>query len=84
LNKYNRGLTERFAVIGPRLLQELQGTIAGRETGFGETVGANGRVGNRFGFELYLSNNIPFSTTVVTSGIPTDGQKFYVDGVTFT
>ena len=84
LNKYNRMGGMKFAAIGPRLLETIKLSAAGRETGFGDEVGMNGSVGKRFGFDLFLSNNIPFSTTVVTSGIPTAGEFFYVDGVKFS
>jgi len=84
LNKYNRVGGTKFAAIGPRLLEQIKLGVSSRETPFGDTVGANGMVGSRFGFDIHLTNNIPFSTTVVTSGILTDGQFFYVDGVKFT
>jgi len=83
LNKFNRMGGGKFAAVGPRLLEQIKLASAGRETMFGEEVGMNGNVGRRFGFDLFLSNNIPFSTTVVTSGIPTAGQSFLVDGVSF-
>jgi len=84
LDKYNRGAQGRFAVVGPRLREILSLAVSGRETMFGDKVGMNGYIGSRFGFDVYFSNNIPFSSTIVTSGIPTDGQTFIVDGVTFT
>lgn len=84
LDKYNRGAQGRFAVVGPRLREVLALAVSGRETMFGDKIGMNGYIGSRFGFDVYFSNNIPFSCTVVTSGIPTDGQTFVVDGVTFT
>jgi len=84
LDKHNRGPQERFATVGPRLREILRLAVSGRETAFGEKVGMNGIIGSRYGFDIYFSNNIPFSTTVVTSGIPTDGEYFVVDGVTFT
>lgn len=84
LDKYNRGQQDRFAIIGPRLREILRQSAAGRETGFGDTVGANGYLGNRFGFELYFSNNVPFSCAITTSSIPVDGETITVDGVVFT
>jgi len=84
LDKYNRGPQQRFATVGPRLRETLRLALSGRETAFGEKVGMNGIIGSRYGFDIYFSNNIPFSTTVVTSGIPTAGDLFYVDGVKFT
>ncbi len=72
------------AVIGPRLMETLKLYVGGRETGFGDTVGANGKVGTRFGFDIYQSNNIPFSATLTTSSIPVDGETITIDGVVFT
>jgi len=65
LDFYSVPQTGRVAVIGPRLLEILRQYVGGRETGFGEMVSANGVIGNRFGFELVLSENLPF-TAVVT------------------
>ena len=83
LDKFNRSLGQRFAIIGPRLKELIKLAAAGRETAWGDMVGANGLVGPRFGFECYLSNNVPFTAVVTNSGIPTAGQYFYVDGVAF-
>lgn len=75
---------EQVAVIGPRLLETLRVSVAGRETGFGDTVGDNGVVANRFGFRLVLSNNVPFTATLTESGQPAGGEYIDVDGVRFT
>ena len=76
----------RFAVLSPRALETLRLSIAGRETGVGDIVGANGKVGNRFGFELYESNNCPFGATFTPSdGInPGDTETVTIAGVIFT
>jgi len=75
---------EQVAVIGPRTLEILRVSVAGRETGFGDTVGDNGVVANRFGFRLVLSNNVPFTATLTESGQPADGEYIDIDGVRFT
>ena len=74
----------RFALIGPRLLETLRVSVAGRETGFGDTVGDNGIISNRFGFGLYLSNNIPFTCVVTSNAVGVAGEYFTIDGVRFT
>ena len=84
LDKGNRGQNERFAIIGPRLREIIKLYVGARETGFGDTVGANGYVGTRFGFDLYFSNNIPFTAVVTSDAIGVAGEYFYVDGVKFT
>lgn len=75
------------AIIGPRLLETLRVSVAGRETGFGDTVGDNGKISNRFGFGLYFSNNIPFSALVTYGGTtnnPTDGDYIKIGDIKFT
>jgi hypothetical protein len=84
LNLYNRGLGNRFAVIGPRLLEQIKLDVSNRETAFGDKVYDNGLVGPRFGFDVYLSNNVPFTATITTSSIPVDGETFTIGGVVFT
>lgn len=84
LSKFNRGLNNRFSVIGPRLLEQLKLDVSGRETAFGDKVYENGYVGPRFGFDVYLTNNIPFTATFTLSGIPADGDTITIDGVVFT
>lgn len=74
----------RVAVIGPRLLEVLRQYVGGRETGFGESVSANGQIGSRFGFDLVLSNNIPFTAVVTISNPPADGGTVTIGGVVFT
>lgn len=77
----------RVAVIGSRLLEQLRLYVAGRETGFGETVSDNGLVAKRFGFDIVVSNNLPF-TSLITYGSstsnPSNTETFSVDGVVFT
>lgn len=74
----------QIAVIGPRLLEILRLSIAGRETGFGDTVGDNGVVGNRFGFQIVKSNNVPFTAVITISNTPVDAGTVTIDGVVFT
>lgn len=78
---------ERVAVIGNRLLETLRLYVGARETGFGETVSDNGMVAKRFGFDIIVSNNLPF-TTVYTYGTttnnPSNAESFTLAGQTFT
>ena len=86
LDALNQAQSPRFAVLGTRALETLRLALAGRETGFGEQVGANGKVGTRFGFDIYYSNNCPFGATwTPDSGTnPANGETVHVDGVLFT
>src|SRR3990167_11266071 len=84
LNSFNRMSMDRFALIGPRMLETLQQYVAGRETSFGDTVGDNGRVAKRFGFDLILTNNLPFTATLDGATIFADTETITINGVTFT
>jgi len=75
------------AVVGPRLMETLKLYVGARETGFGDTVGANGLVAKRFGFDIYQSNNLPFSALITygsTTSNPTDADTVIINSVTFT
>lgn len=74
----------RFACIGPRVLEILRLQVANRETTIGDTVSENGNIGTRFGFELYYSNNVPFSATLTTSAAIANTETVTINGCTFT
>jgi len=84
LNGKKRLGGDRFALVGPRMLETIQNYVGGRETGFGETVSDNGKVANRFGFGLRLSNNLPFTATLDGATIFADTETITINGVTFT
>jgi hypothetical protein len=44
----------------------------------------NGMVGTRFGFELYFSNNVPFTATLTTSAAIANDETVTINGCTFT
>jgi hypothetical protein len=73
---------DRFAVIGPKLREQLRLYLAGRDTNQGDTVGNNGRLMERFGFQLYYSNNLPFTATLGMATNPTDGDTVVINGCT--
>lgn len=84
LNLKKRLAPNRFALIGPRMLETIVQYVAGRETGFGDTVGDNGKVGRRFGFDLIMTNNLPFKASLDGGTIFTDEDTFTINGVVFT
>jgi hypothetical protein len=75
---------EKFACVGPRLIEILRRSVAGRETGFGDSVGDNGLIAKRFGFNIYQSNNIPFTATLTTSAAIGNAETVTINGCTFT
>lgn len=83
LNTENRVNAGRFALIGPRMLEKIQTYVGGRETTFGDTVGDNGKIANRFGFELMLTNNLPFSAVLDMDTILTATDTVTINGVVF-
>ena len=84
LNSKKRLSQDRFALVGPRMLETIQNYVGGRETGFGEVVSDNGKVGRRFGFDLMLSNNLPFTATLDGATIFVDTETITIGGVVFT
>ena len=84
LNGRNRMSNNRFTMVGPRMLETIKNYVGARETGFGEMVSDNGVVGNRFGFRLVLSNNLPFTATLDGATIFVDTETITINGVTFT
>lgn len=75
---------QRFALIGPHMLETLRLYIGGRDTDYADAVGRNGMVMERFGFKIYYSNNVAFSATWTPANNPTDGDTVSIAGVTFT
>ncbi len=75
---------KRFAMIGPRLLETLRLYIGGKDTSMADLIGENGKVSERFGFELYYSNNLAFTATWTPADQPSDGDTVSIAGVTFT
>src|SRR3990167_9671385 len=84
LNSKKRLSQDRFALVGPRMVETIQNYVGGRETGFGEVVSDNGKVGRRFGFDLMLSNNLPFTATLDGATIFVDTETITIGGVVFT
>lgn len=77
-------MQDRFAVIGSRTLETLRLYIGGKDTAAADVIGNNGLVTSRFGFDLYYSNNTPFSATWTPANQPSDGDTVTIAGVVFT
>ena len=73
----------RFALCGPRTLEQLRLYLAGKDTPMADIVGRNGLVTERFGFEIYYSNNVPYSATLGMATNPTADDTVTISGVTF-
>lgn len=75
---------DRFAVISPSVLEQLQLYTGGKDTAFGDVVEANGLVGARFGFEIYVSQNLTYTAVWTPADQPADGDTITINGVTIT
>lgn len=75
---------QRFAVISPSVLEIIRQYLAGKDTQFGEEVGMNGKVGSRFGFEIYLSNNLTYTANWTPANNPSNNDTITIAGITFT
>uniref|UniRef100_A0A6H1ZKP9 Putative coat protein n=1 Tax=viral metagenome TaxID=1070528 RepID=A0A6H1ZKP9_9ZZZZ len=84
LNLQNVDQAGRFMVIGPSQLQLLQDLLSSKNTVFGDKVGATGAVGARFGFDVYVSNNLTFTARWTPANNPTDADTITIAGVTIT
>ena len=74
----------RVAVVGPHTVGILRETKAGRETGLGDSVLANGIIGPWQGWTVVQNNNLPWTATLTIATQPTDGDTVTIAGVTFT
>ena len=74
----------RFSMIGPRTLEILRLYIGGKDTDYADAVSRNGLVMNRFGFDIYYSNNCAFTATWTPANQPTAADTVSIAGVTFT
>jgi len=75
---------DRFAVISPSVLEVIRQYLAGKDTEFGEKVGANGYVGTRFGFDIHVSNNLSYTATWTPADNPSESATVTIAGVVFT
>jgi len=75
----------RYAMVGPRLMELVRLYIGGKDTAMADVVGANGKVMDRFGFELYYSNNIYWSALLtLDDNTSITGNTVSIAGVTWT
>lgn len=83
LSSYDVPDGNKFAIIGPRLREYLQLYCSGRETSWGDSVGDNGFIGRRFGFDIIYSNNLYWGGTWTPANNPSNGDTVTIHGVTF-
>ena len=84
LKKQNIVMNNFFGVISPEFEAVLMQFLANRESPLGDATGTNGNIGKYMGFELYVSNGLGWSGSLVMATIPTAGDTITINGVTFT
>ena len=80
LNELDIPQAGRFALFGPRMKAILNRYIGGKETDMGDIIGQNGRLINRFGFELFYSNNNYFTASLGMAAAPAAAEYVTING----
>lgn len=72
------------AVISPEVYQNLLEAVDGKDTVFGDKIAQSGNAGMYAGFNLFVSNALGWSATLVLSTIPTAADTITINGVVLT
>lgn len=73
-----------IAIINPEVLTFIQLYLGGKDTLLGDQVSKNGYRGSFMGFELFVSNALPWTASLNLATIPTAGDTIVINGVTLT
>lgn len=73
-----------IAIISPEMLSYIELYLGGKDTLLGDQVSRNGYSGYFMGFELFVSNSLPWTATLELPTIPTDTDTLVINGVTLT
>lgn len=72
------------AGISPEILTFIELFLGGKDTLLGDKTSTNGYAGYFQGFELFISNALPWTGVLALSVNPTDGDTITINGVTLT
>jgi hypothetical protein len=72
------------AVISPEILSYIELYLGGKDTLLGDQVSRNGYSGYFMGFELFVSNALPWTATLELPTIPVAADTITINGVTLT
>lgn len=72
------------AVITPDVYQALLEAVDGKDTIFGDVVAQSGHAGKFGGFQIFVSNAVGWSASLVLSTIPTATDTITINGVVLT
>jgi len=70
--------------ISPEMLSYIELYLGGKDTLLGDQVSRNGYAGYFMGFELFVSNALPWTASLGCATIATDTNTVIINGVTFT
>jgi len=73
----------RIAIFGPHTISTMRKLKQQRETALGDSVLANGEIGDWNGYKIIQSNNLPWSATLTIGTQPTALDIVTIAGVTF-
>lgn len=73
-----------IAVISPEILTAIELFLGGKNTLLGDQVSRNGYQGYFMGFNLFLSNALPWTGSFNLTVQPSDGDTVTLNGVVFT
>ncbi len=74
--RVDRAMTMPVAVVSAQLYNVLLQFLGGKTTVLGDNVSNSGYVGKYFGFNLYVSNNLPWTGQLILATNPTAGDTF--------
>lgn len=81
--RVDRAMDMPVAVVSAQLYSVLLQFLGGKTTVLGDNVSNSGYVGKYFGFNLYVSNNLPWTGQLVLATNPTAGDTFtLLNGIT--
>lgn len=71
------------AAISPEMLTYIELYLGGKDTLLGDQVSTNGYSGYFMGFNLFVTNALPWTATLEVPTIPTAGDTITINGVQF-
>lgn len=73
----------KCAAISPEVYNQMSQFVAGKNSSKGDEVTTNGYIGYFFGFNVFVSNSLPFEAQLVLDTNPTANDTMTIGGVTF-
>lgn len=79
--KEDMAVQRGVAIISPDVYNTLLESLDGKDSALGDQVGINGHSGRYFGFDLFVSNALGWSATLVLDTIPVAADTITINGV---